>query len=174
MTEATVLMGSFHDLERTAETLDQLRALGISDKDITILSSLPYSSRAMGRPPITTKLPFISLASAFAGLLTGLFFTAVAPHLYVIRVGGQPIVPAPTTVVLLFEFTMLFLILGTFLGVVFLNNSPSTGPQVEGASLADDRIGVLFRCPGDKQEAARTILQSLGAENIHQPERREL
>ena len=173
MTKETVLMGSFHDLERTAETLDQLRALGISDKDITILSSLPYSSRAMGRPPITTRLPFISLVSALAGLLTGLFFTTVAPHLYVVRVGGQPIVPVPTTAVLLFEFTMLFLILGTFLGVVFLNNSPSTGPRYEGDALADDRIGVLFRCPGDKQDAARTILQSLGAENIHQPERRE-
>lgn len=174
MTDSTVLMGSFDDLEHTAETLDQLRTLGISDQDITILSSLPYSSKAMGRPAIKTKLPFISLASALAGLLTGLIFTTVVPHLYVIRVGGQPIVPTPTSAVLLFEFTMLFLILGTFLGVVFLNSSPSTGPQYDGASLTDDRIGVLFRCPNDKQEAARTILQSQGTQNIHQPERREL
>jgi hypothetical protein len=174
MTEATLLMGSFHDLGRTAEALDQLRALGISDRDITIVSSLPYSSKALGRPSIQTRLPIISLISALAGRLVCLFFAAVTPHLYVIRVGGQPVVPMPTTVVLLFEFTMLFLILGTFLGVVFLNNSPSTGPQVDAASLVGDRIEVLFRCPRDKWEAACTVLESQGAENVHQPERREL
>jgi hypothetical protein len=166
-------MGLFQDLERTADTLDQLRALGISDRDITILSSLPYSSKAMGRPAIQTKLPLISLASAVAGLLVGLFLTVVTPYLYVIRVGGQPVVPTPTTAVLVYAFTMLFLILGTFLGVVLLNTSSSTGSQHYDSSLTDGRIGVLFRCADDQKEAARTILKSQGAENIQEPDRRE-
>ena len=170
MTNSTVLMGLFQDLERTADTLDQLRVLGISDQDITILSSLPYSSKALGRPAIKTKLPIISLTSAAAGLLVGLFFTVVTPYLYVIRVGGQPVVPTPTTAVLVYAFTMLFLILGTFLGVVFLNTSPSATSQHYESSLTDGRIGLLFQCPGDQKEAARKILESQGAENIQEPE----
>ena len=92
MGDSIVLMGSFQDLERAADALDQLRALDITDQDITVLSSLPYSHKAMGRPEVKTWLPVIAMASAAVGLLAGLFFTVVTPHLYVIRVGGQPIV----------------------------------------------------------------------------------
>jgi len=173
MTETTVLMGSFQDLDRAVNTLDELRKLGISNDDITVLSSLPYSHKALGRPQIKTWLPLISLGSAAAGLLVGAFFTIVTPHLYVISVGGQALVPTPTTAVLLFEFTMLFLVLGTFLGMVLLNRLPTSGPQYDGASLTDDRIGLLLRCPNSKLEAARAVLSTRGADGIHQPQRRE-
>lgn len=174
MANSTVLMGSFQDLERTADTLDQLRTLGIPDQDITILSSLPYSARALGRPHIKTWLPLITLASAVAGLLIGLFFTVVTPYLYVIRVGGQPVVPVPPTALLLYAFTMLALVLGTFTGIVILNNLPTAGPRYDGPGLADDRIGVLFRCSAEKEGAAREILETQGAEGIGEPVRREV
>jgi hypothetical protein len=174
MANSTVLTGSFQDLERTADTLDQLRALGIADQDITILSSLPYSPRALGRPHIKTWLPLITLASAVAGLLVGLFFAVVTPYLYVIRVGGQPIAPAPPTALLLYAFTMLVLIVGTFTGVVILNNLPTTGPRYDGPAPVDDRISVLFRCSADKKEAALEILETQGAEGIDEPARREV
>ncbi|MCP4537930.1 MAG: DUF3341 domain-containing protein [Chloroflexi bacterium] len=163
MTESTVLMGSFQDLERAADTLDQLRALGISDGDITVVSSMPYSAKALGRPEIKTPLSGISMASALAGLLIGLFFTVVTPYLYVIRVGSQPIVPVPTTALLLYEFIMLILILGSFIGVVVLNNLPTTGPSYDGPALIDDRIGLLFRCSVGEKEKAHAVLESQGA-----------
>ncbi len=170
MTNLIRIMGSFQDLERAADTLDQLRALGISDSDITVVSSMPYSAKALGRPEIKTPLPAIAMASAVAGLFIGLFFTVVTPYLYVIRVGGQPVVPVPTTALLLYEFMMLILILGSFVGVVALNNLPSTGPSYDGPALIDDRIGLLFRCPLGKKEEARAVLESQSAENIHEPQ----
>jgi hypothetical protein len=163
MTDSTVLMGSFQDLERAADTLDQLRALGISDGDITVVSSMPYSAKALGRAEVKTPLPGIVMASAMAGLLIGLFFTVVTPYLYVIRVGGQPIVPVPTTALLLYEFIMLILILGSFVGVVVLNNLPSTGPSYDGPALIDDRIGLLFRCSAEQKEKAHAVLESQAA-----------
>ncbi len=170
MTNLIRIMGSFQDLERAADTLDQLRALGISDSDITVVSSMPYSAKALGRPEIKTPLSAIAMASAVLGLLIGLFFTVVTPYLYVIRVGGQPVVPVPTTALLLYEFMMLILILGSFVGVVALNNLPSTGPNYDGPALIDDRIGLLFRCPVEKKEEARVVLESQAAENIHEPQ----
>lgn len=173
MTEENTMMGSFQDLDSAADTLDALRGLGIADSDITLLSSLPYSHKALGRPEIKTWLPFISMGSALAGLLVGAFFTIVTPHLYVIRVGGQAIVPGPTTAVLLFEFTMLFLVLGTFLGVVALNSLPQPGPAYDGPALSDDRLGIVLRFPGSQMDAVREILLGHGAENVHEPHGRE-
>jgi len=174
MSNQAVVMGSFQDVERTADTLDGLRALGIPNADMSLMSSLPHSPRILGRPHIRTRLPVISLVSAVLGLLVGLFFTAITPYLYIIRVGGQPVVPTPPTLLLLYEFTMLFLILGTFGGMLWLNHFPDTSPQYYDSQLANDRISVLVHCPPDKVQDTIAVLESQGAEDVHEPERRQL
>jgi hypothetical protein len=167
-------MGSFEEIEPTADALDGLRALGVPDQDIEISSSLPYSSSILGRPHLKSRLPLISLGSAALGLLVGLFFTVITPQLYIIQVGGQPIVPTPPTLLLLYEFTMLFLILGTFGGMLWLERLPSYRPQFYDPSLTDGRIALLVQCPDLKKAAAIEVLRSQGAQDIHEPERREL
>lgn len=169
---STVLMGTFQDLERAVDTLDQLREVGLADQDITILSSIPLSHKILGRPHKMPRLPFVSLIFALVGLLIGVFYTAISPNLYVIRVGGQPIVPAPPTAVLLYEFTMLFLVVGTFVGMLWLNAFPALGPEYYDAKLTDGRIGLVLRCTPEQKEAVWGVLQEQGAENIHEPERR--
>lgn len=173
--EATkTVMGSFLEIEPVADALDALRAEGISEEQITIMSSLPYSSNILGRPHVRTRLPLISLVSAVLGLLVGVFFTVITPNLYIIRVGGQPIVPFPPTALLLYEFIMLFLIVGTFGGFLVLNHFPSSEPQPYDRKLNDGRISILVDCPAGQAAAATAALQAHGAQNAHEPERREL
>ncbi len=172
--DSMVLMGTFQDLDRAVEALDQLREVGLSDDDITVLSSVPLSHKILGRPHKLPKLPFISLIFAGLGLLVGVFYTTISPNLYVIRVGGQPIVPAPPTAVLLYEFAMLFLVVGTFIGMLWLNGFPALGPEYYDAKLTDGRIGLILHCLPDKHQAAQGILLQQGAENVHHPERRPL
>jgi hypothetical protein len=174
MSDTAVVMGSFEEIEATVDALDELRALGVPHQDIEIMSSLPYSNKILGRPHLKSRLPLISLGSAALGLLVGLFFTVVTPHMYVVRVGGQPIVPMPPTVLLLYEFTMLFLILGTFGGMLWLERLPSFGSEYYDPSLTDGRIAVLIQCSDGKKSAAVDVLRSRGAVDIHEPERREL
>lgn len=174
MSDTAVVMGSFEEIEATADALDGLRALGVPDQDIEIMSSLPYSNKILGRPSLKSRLPLISLGSAALGFLVGLFFTVITPYMYVIRVGGHPIVPTPPTILLLYEFTMLFLIVGTFSGMLWLERLPSFGPEYYDPSLTDGRIAILIRCPDDKKPDAVGVLRSKGAEDIHEPERRVL
>jgi hypothetical protein len=167
-------MGTFQDVERAVGALEELRAAGLADDDITVLSSIPYSHEILGRPHKTVKLPYISLACAIVGLLVGIFYAGVSPNLYVIPVGGQPTVPGPPTAVLLYAFTMVFLIIGTFLGLLWLNGFPSFKPQYYEPKLNDGRIALILRCKPAQTEAARAVLQAQKAENIHEPERRSL
>lgn len=174
MAESIVLMGLFQDAEHTAETIEQLRRLGITDHDIAVLSGVPYPARVLGRPMVWERLPVISLSGAFVGFLIGIFFNVITPLSYPIRVGGQPIVPIPPTAVLTYEFTMMGLIVSTFLGVLWESVFPSYGPKHYDPLLTSGRIGVLFTCPADREEAARRILAAMGAERIQRPERRPL
>lgn len=174
MAETTVLMGLFEDMEKAVATLDALRALGIPDAQIDLLSSLPYSHKILGRPPVKLRLPTVSVVMAAAGLLTGVFFAVVTPNLYVVRVGGQGVVPGPPTAIVLFELTMLFLIIGTFFGMLFLNNLPDHQLAYYDLPLTDGRIGVVIQCTPEQSEVARALLESEGAEHVHEPERRDI
>ncbi|MFN2290465.1 MAG: quinol:electron acceptor oxidoreductase subunit ActD [Anaerolineae bacterium] len=174
MSDQSVVMGSFLDIEPSADALDDLRSLGIPDGDISVMSSLPYSPDILGRPHLKTRLPVIGLVAVVLGLLAGLFFTAITPHLYIVRVGGQPIVPLPPTLLLLYEFTMLFLIVGTFGGFLFLNHFPTDKPQYYDPKLNDGRISILVHCPAEKVAEATAVFEAHGAQDIHEPERREL
>lgn len=174
MADSIVLMGLFRDADPTAETLERLRRLGISDYDIAVLSSIPFPARVLGRPMVWERLPWISLAGAFVGFLVGIFLNAGTPLLYTIRVGGQAVIPIPPTLVLTYEFTMMGLIVSTFLGVLWESFFPSYGPKYYDRLLSHGRIGVVFRCPAEQEEAARAILQAQGAERVYRPERRPL
>ncbi len=169
-----LVMGSFREIEPAVDALDHLRTLGISEERISVMSSLPYSPAILGRPSVRTRLPLISLVSALLGLVTGLFFTVITPNLYIIRVGGQPIVPFPPTALLLYEFIMLFLIVGTFGGFLVLNRFPSSKPQPYDDKLNDGRISILVHCPAERAADTAAALEGLGAEDVHEPERREL
>jgi hypothetical protein len=174
MADSAVLMATFQDLDRTVNALDDLRDLGIPEKDITIMSSVPYSAEMMGRPHHKTILPVISLVSAVLGLLVGLFYTVGTPSLYSISVGGQPFIPPPPTALLLYEFTMLFLVIGTFLGMLWINLYPSYGPQYYNRNLTNGRISLLIHCRPDQEEEARRVLDGQEAESIEEAERRPL
>jgi hypothetical protein len=113
------------------------------------------------------------LFGAVAGFLIGFFFIVVTPYLYVIRVGGHPVVPVPASAVLLFEFTMLGLILGTFLGMVFLNEA-NYGPAYYYPEISDGRIGLIFPVPGGRKDEFRSSMETAGAETVFEPERRPI
>ncbi len=175
MSDSTVLMGLFPDVDKTAAALDRLRALGIPEEDLSVLSGLPYSAEILGRPHVKSRLPRISLVSAAAGLLVGIFLAVVTPYLYVIRVGGQPVVPEPPTAIVLYELTMIFLILGTFGGLLFLNRvHERPAEDYYDPDLTAGRVGIVVRCPPGKAETVREFLQAEGAEKVDEAVRRPL
>ena len=174
MENEIVLMGRFQDVGLAAETLEKLRDAGISDDAVEVISGYPFSTEMLGRPHRKTILPYISMGSAVAGFFAGLFMTVVTPNLYVVRVGGQPVAPGAPTALLLFEFTMIFLILGTFLGFLWLNLFPSYGPTYYDQKVSDGEIGLVIHCEAEQADDLRSLLETQHARNVHQPERRAL
>jgi hypothetical protein len=174
MSDTTIVLSSFLEIDPATAALDRLRGLGILDSDITVMSSLPHSAEILGRPHVKSRLSVISLVCAVLGVGAGLFFTVITPYLYIIRVGGQAIVPVPPTAILLYEFIMLSLIVGTFGGFLVLNRSPSEEAPYYDPELNDGRISLLVHTPADKEADVLAALEELGAHVIQEPERRRL
>ena len=112
------LLGLLHEATPTAEALEQLKQYGISDDQITVISSVPYRPNVLGRPHPIRRVGPIALVGGVLGLLFGLFLTVGIFLLYPLQQGGQPIVPIPPTLIVLFESTMLGTMIATFFGLL--------------------------------------------------------
>lgn len=174
MAESIALMGLFQDIDRVVVVLDRLRALGIAEGKLEVHSSLPYSPEILGRPAPKTRLPLIVPLFALVGFLAGAFLAFVTPYLYVIHVGGQPVVPGPPSVIVLYECTMIGLILGAFGGTLWQGGMLFRDPQRHEPAITDGRIGVLVRCRPEQVPEVRAAFESEGAEKVTEPECQDL
>lgn len=137
------VLGLYHEATSTADIIDRLRELGVPDDGITVMSGVPYTPEMLGRRPIFERLAPIALIGAVGGLLAALFLTVVTPYLYTIPVGGQPLVPGPPTIIIVFEFTMLGTLLATFGGLLAEIAFPAVGRQDYDPRITEGHIGVL-------------------------------
>jgi hypothetical protein len=174
MPKKIVLMGLFTDVLKTSDALDGLRLLGLREEDMSILQGVPYTSKMLGRPHIHEKVPWASIIGALTGTVIALFLTYGTQWLYPIRVGGRPLTAIPTSIIPIYELTMLGLVLGTFLNMVWKCGFPSTKPQYYDMVINHSRIAVLCNCDMRYEDDVRRVLLDKGAERVYEPERRPL
>lgn len=172
MSDDTIHLALFKEdkIDHVTEALGRLHGLGIGDQDISVISGVPYSDKILGRPMTWTRVPQIGMVGAVFGFVIALVLNWGTPALYPLHVGGQPLFPIPTAIVLIFELTMLGLLLATFLGVFLEMISPSYGPQGYHPKVSDGHIAILFTCPPDLDRKMHAALTELGAEMVHRSE----
>jgi len=170
MPETKTLLALFKDIDPAAEAIDKLRGMGIGDDQMNIISGIPVTERMLGRPRQWSNVPRLAMGGAVAGLLIGLFLAFGTPSLYTIHVGGQSIFPGPPTVVVLFEMTMLGMLVSTFLGVFLDSYLPSYRPKEYVPEISDGNIAILFTCPVDAEPSFIEAMTSLGAQSVHPTE----
>lgn len=170
----TTLLALFEDIDPAANAIEKLHELGLTDDQISVISGVPVMERMLGRPPQWTNVGRLALGGAVAGFLFGAFLNFGTPKLYTVYVGGQSIFPIPPGMILLFEMTMLFALLSTFLGVFLESYFPNYRPLEYVPEISDGKIGIFFRVPQAEQEKFMDALSYLGAESVEPAEARQL
>jgi len=170
----TTLMALFEDIDPAAEGIEKLHEMGISDDRISVISGVPVSERLLGRPAQHTFVPRLAAGGAVLGFLFGVFLNFGAPTLMPLHVGGQPVVAIPPGIILIFEMTMLFMLLSTFAGVFINSNFPSYTAHFYVPEISDGKIGVFFACPTESEGTFVDSLNALGAESVRRVEAQQL
>ena len=170
MSEGTEHLALFSDIDPATLAIDKLRSLGIADKDMTIVSGVPFSDKMLGRPVSWSRVPQIGIAGFLVGFVISLFLNFGTPMLYPIRVGDMPYLSIPTSLVLIFEISMLGLMISTLLGVIWESTFPSWGPKVYHPKISDGKIALVFNCPPEIHSRVHEELSGLGAEWLHRTE----
>ncbi|MCZ2128198.1 MAG: DUF3341 domain-containing protein [Anaerolineales bacterium] len=170
------LLALFSDVAPAADAVEQLRLVGVRDDEINVLSGVPVTGAMLGREPHPTNVPKIAMGGAILGFLTGAFLTFVTPYWYPypIRVSTQAYVPAPPTVIVLFEITMLGMLLSTFVGVFMDSFFPNYRPMKYVPEISDGKIAVFVECESGDQNKIIDLLKKLGAESVKPAEAQHL
>ncbi len=173
MSEAT-LLALFEDIDPAANAIEKLHEMGITDDQINVISGVPVLERMLGRPLQSTNVSRLALGGAVGGFLFGAFLNFGTPDLYTVYVGGQSVFPFPPGMIILFEMTMLFALLSTFLGVFLESYFPNYRPLEYVPEISDGKIGVFFKYPQGDEKKFVDALSKLGAESVKPTEAQQL
>jgi len=176
MTENVSLLALFSDLEPAADAMDKLRDFGISEEQMNVISSIPLNEAMLGRKEQHSYVPKLALGGAIAGFLAGSFLAFVTPYWYPvpIQVGRQAVIPGPPSVIVLFEMTMLFMLLTTFLGVFLESFFPTYRPMEYVPEISDGKIAIFFACPEEQKDRFIKAMNVWGAEKVEISEAKQL
>lgn len=174
MADKVTMLAVFPDLEPAATAIEQLRTLGVKDEDMNVISGVPVTEPMLGRARQLTNVPRLAMGGAIFGFLAAVFLTFGTPLLYKVQVGGQYFIPGPPTVVILFEVTMLGMLLATFLGVFLDSSFPNYRPMEYVPEISDGKYAIFFACAEDAQEKFTKAMTALGAEKVRVAEAMQL
>lgn len=173
MPKKIAIMGLFTEVNATADALEALRVLGLHEEEMSVIQGVPHTAKMLGRPKLH-DFPWFSILGALTGFAVALFLTWGTLALYPLRVGGRPIPTIPPSIVLWYELTMLGLLLGTFLTLIWKCGFPSIRPQYYDPLINHSRIALLCDCDLRIEADVKRVLVERGAEKVYEPERRPL
>lgn len=176
MADTVNLLAVFSDLEPASDAIDQLRVLGLSDENMSVISGVPVTEAMLGRPNAWSNVPRIAFGGAALGMCAGIFLAFVTPYLYPypIQVSSQAYIPGPPSVVVLFELTMLGMLLSTFIGVFLESFFPNYRPLNYVKEISDGKIAIFFTCPKESKDKFTKTMTALGAEKVEVAEAAQL
>lgn len=128
------------------KAVDNLRASGIADRDILVISSEPIEEWEFSHRDAATWLYWIAGGGGVLGLATGSLLTSATEKAWPLTTGNMPIVSWWPNLVIMFELTMLGAILATVIAL-FVTTKLGRQPPLYDVEVADGQILVGVVAP---------------------------
>ena len=158
MTQA--IYGLYPDGSSAQQAVNRLRAAGLSDRDITILSAQPMEDFEFGHIDKHSWMWWIACGGGLIGMAAAFGLTWVTEMWWPINVGGLPIYAWWPNLIIIFELTMLGAILATVISLV-VTAGLGRGRGLYDPEVTDGAILVGVEDPAaDKVDDFRQALES--------------
>ena len=141
--------GLYPDPNTAQQAVNNLRSAGVSDKDITVISSEPFEHFEFGHRDAKTAMPWIAAGAGITGLVLTYYLLAASQQAWPLVTSGMPIVPPWTNLIIIFEMTMLSAILATVITLLVTAGLPSRGGKLYDPEVSDGYILVGVENPSD-------------------------
>ena len=143
--------------EAAQRAVNGLRAAGIPDGRITILSAEPFEEHEFAHRDKATWMGWIALAGGITGLAFSTWLARMTELAWPLRTGNMPIVAWWPNLIIMFETTMLFAILATVLTLLVTARLPGRRPVLYDPEIVDGKILVGVDNPQDASAVERAL-----------------
>ena len=142
--------GLYPDPDLAQLAVNKLRAAGVADTDIVVISSEPFEHYDFAHRDAKTSMPWIAVCGGLLGMVSGVLLTRTTQLLWPLKTGGMPIVAMWPNLVVIFELTMLGAIVASVITLLVSAGLPSrrTGKLYD-PEVSDGYILVGVENPSD-------------------------
>lgn len=138
--------------------VNALRAVGVHDRDIVVMSSEPFEEYEFSHRDSATWLHWIAGCGGALGLAAGYGLTTTTQQLWPLKTSGMPIVSPWPNLIVIFEMTMLGAILATVITLFITAKLPRRLPD-----LYDPEVTSGYILVGVQEPAAGLVERMTGA-----------
>src|SRR5262245_5924697 len=157
--------GLYPNPDLAQRAVNRLRAAGVADPDITIISAEPYEESEFSHFHKETWLFWIAGMGGVCGLAFGVWLTSFTEKAWPLPTGGMPIVAWWPNLVVIFELTMLSAILATVVTLLITTKLPRRQPKLYDPAVSDGLI--LVGVEGAQEEPVRQALNVTGVARLN-------
>jgi hypothetical protein len=148
------------------QAVNRLRAAGLADREITIISAQPMEDFEFGHIEKKTYMWWIACGGGLIGMSVGFLLAWVSETSWPINVGGLPTWAWWPNLIIIFELTMLGAILATVATLVITALLPERGGHLYDPEVTTDGqilVGVENPVEASVADLQKTLAQPPGA-----------
>ena len=143
------------------QAVNRLRAAGIVDRDITVISAQPMEDYEFGEMDKATWMWWLACLGGLIGMAAGFGLSWVTETSWPMNVGGLPTFAWWPNLIIIFELTMLGAILATVATLVVTAFLPGKGRTLYDPEVTDGQILVGVEDP--PEGSIQNLQATLGA-----------
>jgi hypothetical protein len=157
------IMGLFTNEDQAVSAINELTDSPWSLKRVH--SPIPSHRIAEALKLKKSPVGFFTLCGGIFGFVSGFALAAFTAARWGLIISGKPILAWIPFVIIGFEFTILFSVLGNVAGLLILARLPSlAGLKTYDPRCSGDHFGVLAACDVGQQQELQAFFQQRGAE----------
>jgi mono/diheme cytochrome c family protein len=160
------ILGLFDNVDQTSDAITRLREMGLSDRQVTVMTGAPYRTEFLGRQHVHSRMGCAGLLGAIMGIIVATILTVGLFLLYPLKQGGQPLVPIPPSLIVYFEVTMLGTMWASFLGMLLLSGLPAFRKQAYDPRISAGLFGVEVFAPEAKAGDIEALFHQFEAVDV--------
>jgi hypothetical protein len=153
--------GLYPDGDSAQQAVNRLRAAGMNDRQITVLSARPMEEYEFGQRDKATWMWYLACLGGLVGMAAAFGLAWLTATAWPMNVGGLPIFAWWPNLIIIFELTMLGAILTTVGTLMITAFWGDRGHTLYDPEVSDGQILVGVEHPPDAQ--VETLRATLGA-----------
>ena len=153
--------GLYPNGDSAQQAVNRLRAAGIVDRDITVISAQPMEDYEFGEMDKATWMWWLACLGGLIGMAAGFGLSWVTETSWPMNVGGLPTFAWWPNLIIIFELTMLGSILATVATLIVTAFLPGKGRTLYDPEVTDGQILVGVEDP--PEGSIQSLQATLGA-----------